>query len=107
MDDLHAAFMPRFLEVARARIAKARTATLEPGRDAVNATLRDLHALAGEAGLLGLTTVLALAREGEERARGLLATRTDDTISALASSLDELAKALDHLDTPPITGGAP
>lgn len=107
MEDLRAAFLPRFLEVARARITKARAATREAGRDAVNATLRDLHALAGEAGLLGLTAVLALAREGEERARSLLAARTDDTISALATSLDELAKALDHLDTPPTTGGAP
>ena len=107
MDDLHAAFLPRFLEVARARLVKARAATQEPGRDAVNATLRDLHALAGEAGLLGLTAVLALAREGEERARSLLAARTDDTISALATSLDELAKALDHLDRSPTTGRAP
>lgn len=98
MDDLHAAFLPRFLEAARARIGRARTAADAAERDATNTTLRDLHSLAGEAGLLGLTTVLALARAGEEKARALVAGRNDDTVAALRGALDDLARALDDLD---------
>lgn len=97
MEDLQAAFLPRFLEAARARITRALAAVGDAERDGTAATLRDLHSLAGEAGLLGLSTVLAHARASEEKARALVAARTDDTVAALRGALGDLSRALDDL----------
>jgi HPt (histidine-containing phosphotransfer) domain-containing protein len=69
MDDLASTFMPRFMESARRRIARARAAlqsTLTPDRQAVS---HELHALAGEAAVLELTAVADLARVAEAIAR--------------------------------------
>jgi HPt (histidine-containing phosphotransfer) domain-containing protein len=98
MEDLQAAFLPRFLEAARGRVARALAAAGDTERDGTATTLRDLHSLAGEAGLLGLTSVLALARAGEEKARALVAARNDETVAALRGALDDLSRALDDLD---------
>jgi HPt (histidine-containing phosphotransfer) domain-containing protein len=97
MEDLQAAFLPRFLEAARARITRALAAVGEAERDGTAATLRDLHSLAGEAGLLGLSSVLARSRVAEDKARALVAARTDDTVTALRDALGELSRALDDL----------
>lgn len=107
MDDLHAAFLPRFLEAARGRLAKALAAAKDPSSGASTATLRDLHSLAGEAGLLGLSSVLARARDCEDKARRLAAARNDDTLADLVGALEELAKALDQLDNHEPTGRTP
>lgn len=107
MEDLHAAFLPRFLESARGRLAKALEAAKDPGGNATAATLRDLHSLAGEAGLLGLSSVLARARDCEDKARRLVAARNDDTLAGLTGALEELAKALDQLDKHEPTGRTP
>lgn len=95
MEELHAAFLPRFLEIARTRVTRALAAVAEGG-DATT-VVRDLHALAGEAGLLGLSDLLPLARDGEDKARGVLAARNDQTMTALKGALEELAKAIEQL----------
>jgi HPt (histidine-containing phosphotransfer) domain-containing protein len=100
MDDLVAAFMPRFKELARTRLA--RSIAIAEQRDHANtATIaHDLHAVAGEAGLLGLAAIVALVRGGEEHAKRLRSSRSDADADALVASLLELQRAIEAVNVP-------
>jgi HPt (histidine-containing phosphotransfer) domain-containing protein len=105
MEELAARFLPQFIAIARTRVAAATRAAL--GRDDTAATtmMRELHALAGEAGLLGLRDVIPLARDCEHRAKELRAAsaggdgdgRAEALTEALIEALRRLERAIDSL----------
>lgn len=94
MDDLRAAFLPRFAALAERRVASA--FVVASGRDhgAAEATARELHSLAGEAGLLGFAALVPLARACEEKVRAMGALRTGEAADAFALALQALADAI-------------
>src|SRR5215470_6611560 len=97
MDDLHAKFMPQFLELARARVAAALKAAAARDHLATTTTARNLHTLAGEAGLLGLHDVVPLARDGEQKAKSLGASRTDADAELLVDALRQLERVIESI----------
>ena len=101
MDDLLALFMPRFKELAGTRLA--RSIEIAEKRDHTDTTTiaRDLHAIAGEAGLLGLVAIVPLVRAGEEQAKRLRSSRSDADADALVASLTELKHAIEAVTHQP------
>jgi HPt (histidine-containing phosphotransfer) domain-containing protein len=97
MDDLHAKFLPQFLELARSRVAAALKAAGARDHPAATTTARNLHTLAGEAGLLGLRDVVPLAREGEQRAKALGASRTEADAELLVDALRRLEQVIESI----------
>jgi chemotaxis protein histidine kinase CheA len=97
MEDLLATFMPKFTAIAKARVARSIELAEKRDPDAVTQIARELHSIAGEAGLLGISTVVALARAGEDRVRLLRKSRSDADLDALHASLLELQRAVDHV----------
>lgn len=95
MDDLLASFMPRFKELATTRLARSIELAKRGDQDSTTAIARDMHAVAGEAGLLGLAAIVPLARAGEEHAKRLRTTRSAEDASALLASLTELQRAIE------------
>jgi HPt (histidine-containing phosphotransfer) domain-containing protein len=78
-----ARFLPRFAELARERVERALALA---ARAEFGAIVSELHALAGEATLLGLNRIAELAREGEETARkGDSRTECERVLHALAT----------------------
>jgi len=96
-DDLHARFLPQFVTLARSRVAVALAAVLERDHGATTTTMRDLHTLAGEAGLLGLTDVIPLARDGEQKAKRLHGSQADADADALVAALRALDQVIESL----------
>ena len=97
MDDLNAKFLPQFLELARSRIAAALKAVAARDHLATTTTARNLHTLAGEAGLLGLHDVVPLARESEQRAKSRGASRTDADAERLVDVLRRLEQVIESI----------
>ena len=97
MDDLHAKFMPQFLELARSRVAAALKAATARDHLAATTTARNLHTLAGEAGLLGLHDVVPLAREGEQKAKSVGASRSDIDAEQLVDALRRLEQIIESI----------
>ena len=97
MDDLHAKFMPQFLELARSRLAAALKAATARDHVAATTTARNLHTLAGEAGLLGLHDVVPLARDGEQKAKSMAASRTDADAELLIDALRRLQQVIESI----------
>ncbi len=67
IDELRARFRDRFIETARQRLGRATAALDEPSGAAV--VRHELHALAGEAAMLGLDAMSQTARDGELSAK--------------------------------------
>ena len=101
MDDLLASFMPRFTAVAMTRIARSIELAMQRNPEGVQAIARELHAIAGEAGLLGVGNIVVLARAGEEHARRLRTTRSYADADALLASLTELKQAIELVSPQP------
>jgi HPt (histidine-containing phosphotransfer) domain-containing protein len=97
MEDLHAKFLPQFVKLARSRVAMAVKALAERDHAATPKIVRELHTLAGEAGLLGLHDVVPLAREGEHKAKALHMSRDDADADALAAALHQLDHVIDRI----------
>ena len=95
--DLLSIFLPKFLVLARSRIARGIELATERIADHVPAIARELHAIAGEAGLLGLTSVVALARSGEVHAKRLRTSRSDADADALVAVLAELKDEIERV----------
>jgi HPt (histidine-containing phosphotransfer) domain-containing protein len=95
MDELYAKFLPQFVELARQRMRRARDAAAHPDAPALTAVMRELHAIAGEAGLLGLASIVPIARGAEERAKQLRDGRDGADPDAFASALDDLGHAIE------------
>lgn len=101
MDDLLASFMPKFTAVAKTRIARSLELAMQREPEGVATIARELHAIAGEAGLLGVTNIVVLARAGEEHARRLRTTRSESDADALLASLTELKHAIELVSPQP------
>jgi HPt (histidine-containing phosphotransfer) domain-containing protein len=77
---------------------RAYEAAERPESAALNAVMRDLHGIAGEAGLLGLARIVPLARAAEDHAKRLRDGHADT--GAFLGALNELGSALEAI-TPP------
>ena len=96
-DDFLARFMPKFTAIARQRITKSIELANQRSPEHVPAIMRELHAIAGEAGLLGLGTIVILARSGEEHAKRMRATQSVEDADVLLTTLTELEGAIDKI----------
>jgi HPt (histidine-containing phosphotransfer) domain-containing protein len=86
LEELRSKFRGRFIETARARIARTR------GPDADSGVLvSELHALAGEASLLEFAECARLAREAEQHARAGEGRKCREVVNALAAAIETLA----------------
>jgi HPt (histidine-containing phosphotransfer) domain-containing protein len=97
MDELSAKFLPQFLELARSRVTAALKAALARDHMAAPTIARNLHTLAGEAGLLGLHDVVPLAREGEQKAKALGGGRGEADAEQLVDALRRLERVIEHI----------
>lgn len=104
MEDLIATFMPRFKSRATVRLAHDIELARRRDHGSAKEIARDLHAVAGEAGLLGLAHLVPLARAGEEHAKRLCRAFNDADADALLASLTELQSALALVATEPPKG---
>jgi HPt (histidine-containing phosphotransfer) domain-containing protein len=98
MDDLYAKFLPQFTELARKRMQNAYAAAERPDATALTTVMRDLHGIAGEAGLLGLAQLVPLARAAEDHAKRL----RDGNVGAdeFLGALKELGSAIEAIASP-------
>jgi HPt (histidine-containing phosphotransfer) domain-containing protein len=94
MDDMLARFLPQFIATARKRVALALQAALARDDTAAPTALRELHALAGEAGLLGLRDMIPLVRDGEAKARAVHGAAGGDE---LIEALRRIERAVENL----------
>ncbi len=96
--ELYAKFLPQFTELARDRVQRAYEASARPDEPTLTVVARELHTIAGEAGLLGLAAIVPIARNAEEHAKRLRDDRAGaDQAGAFVGALDELRAALDAL----------
>jgi HPt (histidine-containing phosphotransfer) domain-containing protein len=93
MEELYAKFLPQFTELARDRMRRAYDAAARPDEPTLTAVMRDLHGIAGEAGLLGLARIVPVARNAEEHAKRLRDGRGE--AEAFLVALRELGTALE------------
>jgi HPt (histidine-containing phosphotransfer) domain-containing protein len=101
MEDVKRKFLPRFTALAKERIRQGlEIAATASGDDALHVA-RELHSLAGEAGLLGLAHLLPLARRAEEAATQLHASRDKPTRVALERALLDLHVAVCNVESKP------
>jgi len=105
MEDIQKKFLPRFVALAKERIGNGlRVAKDADGGDEALHLARELHSMAGEAGLLGLGHLLSLARGAEEAATQLHAVRSDPRRVALATALLVLQSAICNVERELETG---
>lgn len=98
MEDIARKFLPRFAALARERIRQGlKVAATIDGDEALHVA-RELHSLAGEAGLLGLSELLSLARTAEEAATQLHASRVEPKRLALERALLDLHLAVSEVE---------
>jgi chemotaxis protein histidine kinase CheA len=100
MDDLYAKFLPQFVQLARGRVDRSLELVARPDAAAMASVVRELHAIAGEAGLLAQGAIMALARKGEELAKKIRDSNADGDVAALAATLRELKDALEVVGPP-------
>lgn len=95
IEDIQATFRHRFTITARARIATALDAAHAGDHAALGGAVRALHSLAGEAGLLGFSEVVPIARLGEDRAKEMAASSAPNT--ELVATLHELSALIEQI----------
>jgi HPt (histidine-containing phosphotransfer) domain-containing protein len=100
MEDLHAKFLPQFVALAHSRLEQAIKAVVERDHASTTKIVRELHTLAGEAGLLGLHDVVPLARDGELKAKALHASRSDADADVLIAALRQIERVIDGIGMP-------
>lgn len=86
-------FVVRFAELSSARIREGRASIGSRGGD-LERVARELHSMAGEAGLLGLTEVMAFARAAEQAAIALTSDGSTERWGAMEAALDDVETAL-------------
>jgi HPt (histidine-containing phosphotransfer) domain-containing protein len=100
LDEIHAMFLPQFSALANARVTRGLEAATQRDHQAMAFAVRELHALAGEAGLLGLVDVVPLARAAEGKAKQFCTSRSDADADALVTALTELNTLMEHVGAP-------
>lgn len=99
MDDVKAKFLPRFCTLAKDRIRTGqKVASVAPRGEEALHLARELHSLAGEAGLLGFSELLSLARAAEEAATELHSRRNEERQKALETALAKLLEAVTRIE---------
>lgn len=89
--DLWQKFGARFIESARTRVGRARPAIDTQSRDAVMAIVNEMHALSGEASMIGVPKIAQLAKSLEAAAKRWNAAQTKEEIAReIASCVDGL-----------------
>jgi HPt (histidine-containing phosphotransfer) domain-containing protein len=97
MDEIQAQFFPRFAALANERIARAFD-VVEGNKHAEAAALaREMHAVAGEAGLLGFDEVCQAARGAEDKAARFAATRDGADRAALDLAIRQVKTAIEQI----------
>jgi len=97
MEELYAKFLPQFLELARERMQRAYEAAARPDGPTLTTVMRDLHGIAGEAGLLGMAHLVPISRNAEEHAKRLRDAGPGADAGALVGALDELRAAIEAI----------
>lgn len=97
MEELYAKFLPEFVKLARSRIAAAITSAGQVDAAEAKKRTRELHTLAGEAGLLGLSHIVPLARGCEAKSAKLEAQPSDADAAVFIASLRELSSVIESL----------
>jgi HPt (histidine-containing phosphotransfer) domain-containing protein len=97
MDDLRAAFLPKFVALARSRTATVIGWLARRDQAAQRMTVREIHSLAGDAALLGLTEVASLGHACEQQVKLLHTASTEAEIEQLAASMRQLVRLIDGL----------
>jgi HPt (histidine-containing phosphotransfer) domain-containing protein len=98
IDDIQATFRHRFTVTARTRVTNALSAATRNDHAAMALLVRELHSLAGEAGLLGFVEFVPLAREAEDRARAMCSQRTPACAEAAIIAFRELERLIERLE---------
>ncbi len=96
IEDIQRTFMHRFTALARTRVANALDAVTRRDPAAIAVAVRDLHSVAGEAGLLGLAEVVPLARRGEDHAKLLAGAPTEEGSDEMIVLLRELEQVVER-----------
>jgi HPt (histidine-containing phosphotransfer) domain-containing protein len=98
MEEVRKKFLPRFIALAKERVQLGlKVAAASSGDEALHVA-RELHSLAGEAGLLGLGELLTLARRAEEAAIELHASRSASHRTAFEKALLDLHLAVSNIE---------
>src|SRR5262249_41347686 len=95
-DELRARFLRPFLATSRERLRRCYALIHSSGSDR-GATAREMHAMAGEAALIGFGEVAKLARDAELAARRWTETGDATTGATVADSLAALDAAVEAL----------
>lgn len=99
--DLWQKFGARFIGSARARVARARPAIDTRSREGVSTIVTEMHALSGEASMIGVPKIAQLAKSLEAAAKRWNAAQTKEEIAGgIASCVDglrDLSAAVDAL----------
>jgi HPt (histidine-containing phosphotransfer) domain-containing protein len=90
MNELVAKFLPRFVTSARAQMAKVNSWLARRDQAEKKNALREMHSLKGDAGMLDLAEVAALAKECEKEVAKLHADSSDAEIEHVAAALRRL-----------------
>lgn len=97
-DDIQTAFRDRFMAIARTRVAHVRAAATGESDSALATAVRELHSLAGEAGLLGFSQFVPVARQGEDCAKRMSSERSQASSDAMIAVVQDLERLLAELD---------
>jgi HPt (histidine-containing phosphotransfer) domain-containing protein len=97
MDDLFAKFLPPFLALARSRVEVALTGAERREPATIAKSIRELHTLAGEAGLLGLSNVVPVARDCEKKAKNLQASHAEADAESFVGALRQLEQVIEGI----------
>jgi HPt (histidine-containing phosphotransfer) domain-containing protein len=99
MDEITAKFLPRFAALSRDRLTRAIEVATARRKEGAEQVARELHALAGEAGLLGLEQVTGVARRAEEAARRFAGSAGGEEADELLEWLQKLERAVTEATT--------
>lgn len=94
VDDIKRKFLPRFAILAKERIDKGLDVAMNADGDETLVLAREMHSMAGEAGLLGLPDLVVLARAAEVAATQLHGARVPSKRTALQRTLLDLHEAV-------------
>lgn len=103
-DSLKREFLPKFFELAKKRVERARAVVRSPDAGTCDELSREMHALAGEAGLLGVESVLRAARQTELAAADLAKAPGDvparDRVEHALAELEDAMRVSDRPAAP-------
>lgn len=95
-DELYARFLPQFIPVARGRVAASLAAAQRRDQTSSPTIVRELHTLAGEAGLLGLVELVPLVRDCEHKGKHLDVI-SDADVERMLAALHELERKVEGI----------